>query len=134
MSNLLLWLDTALVVDDAAQASLTQFLMEARQWAIDHGGRMEGFAFPGQHPWWYGRPTPFQARSKPGCRVWRVAATSGVTQAVAQARPEMVLQESRVLDVREVWVPGGAGPAWFVVYRTAGALLVCLAEETEQMA
>ena len=128
-ANILLWLDSVVTTDEAGQASICQFLFQARQWFIEHSGRMDGFAFPGTKPWWYGRPTPFKTISKPGCRLLKVPIDYSITQTLAVAPIYLTLKDERAIDVFGVWMPGGQYPGWFVVFQTAASRLVCLADE-----
>jgi hypothetical protein len=136
VSNILLWLDSAIVTDALGQDSLCRFLFEARQWAATHGCRMEGFTFGvNETPWWFGKPTPFKADALPNCRLWKLPIAASLTQDVATTTPYATLQTGRAgMDVSEAWLPGGAYPGWFVVFQTSTSRLVCLADECAQPA
>ena len=133
MANILLWLDTLITTDEPGQASICAFLFEARQWAVTHGCDMNGFTFPPVGQWWAGKPTPFKARARAGCRVWRIPADVAPAVATQQLAPILTLMDGRVMDIFECWLPGGLPPGWFVVYQTSTARLVCLADSCEEI-
>ena len=137
MTAILLWLDTILSVETEAQMSIVDCTVAMRAWAVDHAGDMRGFSYGVAPvtiapPWWMNKKTPFKARALPGCCLWRIPAADPITSAIAADDPYQRLTDKRVMDVSEVWLPGGKPPGWFVVFTTSRLKYVVLADQTTQ--